>query len=136
MGKYNEKDISFYSEEATGDLIAGQPDMDGLVDFELTADYNSARQDISNRSRTQTGDWRSHPQIGGDLELLEGEPNTRETANKGVAQLRETLTYDGRFSNGDLTIRAVPTSIYEVEYYCMVDAGQEEAIIVTQKAEL
>lgn len=136
MAKYNEKDIAFYSDGIEGDLVLGQPDSDGLVDFKLTGDYESARQDISNRSRTQSGDWRSHPKIGGDLELLEGEPNSRETANKGVQQLLSTLTYDGRFAAGDVTVRAVPTSIYEIQYYCFVEAGQDTPIIVTQNAEL
>ncbi|GAK42060.1 hypothetical protein TCA2_4552 [Paenibacillus sp. TCA20] len=136
MAKYNEKDISFYGEGIDGDLIAGQPDTDGLVDLLMTSDYESARQDISNRARTQTGDWRSHPQIGGDLELLEGEPNTRDTANQGVSQLLQTLTYDGRFAAGDVEVRAVPIDIYTIDFFCFVDAGEDTPIVVNQSTNL
>ncbi|WDI05115.1 hypothetical protein PUW25_26455 (plasmid) [Paenibacillus urinalis] len=136
MAKYNEKDISFYGEGIDGDIIAGQPDADGLVDLLMTADYESARQDISNRARTQTGDWRSHPQIGGDLELLEGEPNTRDTANQGVSQLLQTLTYDGRFAASDVEVRAVPIDIYTIDFFCFVDAGEDAPIVVNQSTDL
>ncbi len=143
MRNYNEKDIRFYKQDPMndinieGDFIEGEPDEEGLVDFALTEDYESARQDITNRVRTQTGNWRSHPRIGGDLELLEGEPNTRETAAQGTAQILETLTYDGRFAREDLHVRPVPTSIYEVEYYMMLDNNDEEdPIIVVQPLEL
>jgi hypothetical protein len=134
--KYNETDIAFYNDDVEGDLILGEPDADGLVDFKLTGEYESARQDITNRIRTQTGDWRSHPQIGGDLELLEGEPNTRETAMKGVNQIMNTLTYDGRFNPTDVQIRAVPTSIYQVDYYVFVDAGEELPLVVKEELNL
>jgi len=136
MAKYNEKDAAFYGDSIDGDLVAGQPDADGLVDLLLTADYDSARQDISNRARTQTGDWRSHPQIGGDLELLEGEPNTPQTAQQGVQQLLKTLTYDGRFTATDVEVRAVPTDIYQIDFFCFVDGGEDTPIVVNQSTEL
>jgi hypothetical protein len=134
--KYNEKDIAFYNGGIEGDLILGPPDEDGLVDFKLTDDYECARQDITNRIRTQTGDWRSHPEIGGDLELLEGEPNTRETAMKGATQIMKTLTYDGRFRESDLEIRPVPTDIYQIDYFVFLDAGEDGPLVVQQSLEL
>jgi hypothetical protein len=119
-----------------GDLIIGEENIEGLCDLALTKDYDSARQDITNRVRTQTGDWRSHPKIGGDLELLEGEPNTRETGMQGVEQIRQTLTFDGRFLDNDLSIRPVPTTIESIDYYTMVDTDDNEPILVKNSLEL
>jgi len=136
MKKYIEKDIAFYSGDIIGDLALSEPDEDGLVDFALTADYDCARQDIINRLRTQTTDWRSHPHIGADLELLEGEPNTRETAMKGVERIYETLTVDGRFLASDLYVRPVPVSIEQVDFYVFLNAGKDEQIYVKQSQQL
>jgi|SRR5579875_69481 len=136
MTKYNEKDLAFFSDAIAGDFMLGNSDADGTVDFRLTDDYESARQDISIRIRTQTTDWAPFPKIGGDLELLEGEPNTRETAMKGVTQIQNTLTYDGRFQPADVNIRAVPTGIDEISYFVFVDAGEDEPIIVTETSTL
>lgn len=134
MKRYSEKDIAFYADGVVGDLVLGSPDADGLVDFQMTADYDCARQDITNRVRTQTGDWRSHPKIGGDLELLEGEPNTRETAMKGVTQIIDTLTYDGRFRPEDLNVRPVPSSIETIDFYTLLNAGEEDEVIFVKES--
>ncbi|SFJ66012.1 hypothetical protein SAMN02799624_05430 [Paenibacillus sp. UNC496MF] len=135
MPKYDEKDIAFYGAH-DGDFDLGPSDAVGTTDFRLTDNYESAKQDIANRIRTQTKDWRSHPNIGGDLELLEGEPNTRETANRGVNQIMSTLTYDGRFRAADLQVRAVPVSIYQIDYYTFLNAGEDEPIVVTNGSNL
>jgi len=133
MRNYNEKDLAFYNLDShiEGDLI-----VDETGDLALTVNYDSARQDITNRLRTQKGDWRSHPQLGADLELLEGEPNTRETGMKGVAQIYEALTYDHRFHLEDLHVRAVPTSIEEIQFFVLLDSDSNEPVVVQQSLEL
>lgn len=123
---YKEKDIRFYSEEVSGDYMT-----DETGDFALTEGHESAQQDLMNRIRTQTEDWRSHPRIGADLELLEGEPNTRETGMKGITQINETLTFDHRFDIMDVSVRAIPLSIEEIEFFIMLDS-EDENIVVTQ----
>src|SRR5699024_613295 len=57
------------------------------ADFLVTEETTSAEQDILNRVRTQKGDWRSHENLGADLELLEGERNTKETGIQGEEQI-------------------------------------------------
>lgn len=133
MRNYNEKDIRFYNLEAG---IEGDFMVDATGDFALTSDFESARQDINNRVQTQKGDWRSHPHIGADLELLEGEPNTRETGLRGETQIYETLLYDGRFSSEDVNVRAVPTSIEQVEFFITLDTDEKGTIVVNQPLEL
>ena len=133
MRNYNETDIAFYNVEKQ---IEGDFVVDETGDFSLTADYDSARQDITNRLRTQKGDWRSHPNLGADLELLEGEPNTRETGMKGTTQIYEALTYDNRFNLEDLHVRAVPTSIEEIQFFVLLDANENGTVVVNQPLEL
>lgn len=131
MRNYNEQDIRFYTQEADGDF-----GVDESGDFALTTEYESARQDMANRIRTQKTDWRSHPNIGADLELLEGEPNTRETGEKGETQIYRTLTYDNRFDLNDLNVRAVPTSIEEIEFLSSLDTDRNGIVVVKQPIEL
>ena len=133
MRNYQEKDIRFYDpdNEIEGDFIVGA---DG--DFALTDKYESPRQDITNRVRTMATDWRSHPSIGADLELLEGEPNTRKTGERGELQIKQTLLYDGRFDQGDVSVRAVPTSIYEIDFYVMLNTDENAPVIVHTPLEL
>lgn len=133
MRKYNEKDIRFYDIEKG---IEGDYIVDETGDFALTDDYESPRQDINNRVQTQKGDWRSHPNIGADLELLEGEPNTKNTGLKGESQIYETLLYDGRFNSEDLTVRGVPTSIESIEFFITLDTDENGTIVATKPVEL
>jgi phage baseplate assembly protein W len=133
MRNYNETDMAFYDLE---NQIEGDFIVDETGDFALTADYESARQDITNRLRTQKGDWRSHPNLGADLELLEGEPNTRETGMQGTTQIYEALTYDHRFNLEDLHVRAVPTSIEEIQFFVLLDADENGTVVINQPLQL
>ncbi|WP_245842316.1 hypothetical protein [Parageobacillus galactosidasius] len=133
-----QQEVFFYRVEAIieGDLITGEPNEEGLVDLALVEKDQCARQDMTNRIRTQTGDWRSHPELGADLELLEGEPNTRETGYRGAEQILNALTYDGRFNEEDLMIRPVPVSINRIDYYVVLDSDETQPIVVTESLEL
>lgn len=131
-------DMFIYKVFATieGDLIPGLSDAEGLVDFIMTEDYDSARQDILNRLRTQRKEWRSHINLGSDLEQLEGEPNTKDTGTAGENMIRDSLTYDGRFAEEDLNIRAVPTNIYNIDYYTILDTDESKPLVVKKTIDL
>ncbi|UYX56206.1 hypothetical protein M3Y14_33690 (plasmid) [Bacillus thuringiensis] len=110
--------------------------VDESGDFALTEQYESPRQDITNRMHSQKGEWRSHKWIGADLELLEGEPNTRETGLRGVEQIYQTLTADGRFQVADIDVRAVPTSIEAIEFFAILSTDKKGKVVVKQPLEL
>lgn len=131
MRNYNEKDIRFYPEGVDGDF-----GVDASGDFAITDAYESARQDMANRIRTQKTDWRSHPNLGADLELLEGEPNTPATGARAEAQVYEALSYDNRFDVLDIESRAVPTSIEAIELFTVLNTDENGAIVVRQPLEL
>lgn len=57
--------------------------------------------------------------------MLEGEPNTRETGLRGVEQIYQTLTADGRFQIADIDVRAVPTSIEAIEFFAILSTDKK-----------
>lgn len=119
-----------------GDFMIEEPDEAGGQDFALTEGVQSAEQDMLNRIRTQKGEWRSHPNLGADLELLEGEPNTRETGERGEEMIRETLTYDGRFLDQDVEVRAVPTRVNQIDFFTMLDQDDDAPLVIRTPQEL
>lgn len=80
---------------ANGDLLVARDD-DVLVAEALW------------RAKTCKGDWVLVPECGADLELLIGEPNTRDTGAQLEAQLSEALTNDGFFTGRLNGVRATP----------------------------
>lgn len=129
MGEYNEIDLKFSQE---GDLVLDEPlrNEDGNIikdkngkairDIALTEDTESLEQDIYNRIMTNAPEWSLHPEIGGNLEDLIGERNTRENANIGASNIEKTLTFDKRITSEDLSIRAVPTGHDQVTFFLQV----------------
>lgn len=109
----------------------------GAVDLKLTSDYESVRQDITNRVRSQKGQWKRHKNLGSNLELLEGMKNTRETANYGTELIENSLLFDGRIAPNDLKVRAVPKSVTQVDYYIIATSqSANEPIVVIENMEM
>ncbi len=127
------KDVMYHykvEEIIEGDFMLNPLEGTTSNDFALTEDHQSAEQDIINRIRTQKEDWRSHPNLGANLEDLEGEPNTRKVGEQGVEQIFETLTYDNRFSAEDIKVKAVPVSINQIDYYTIVDSDDDSPLVI------
>lgn len=88
-----------------------------IRDFTLAVSMNSTKQVMSNRLRTDAPDWMHHPTMGGNLSDLVGEPNTRETGERGVALIKEALMYEEFISADVLNVRAVPVSPTTILFY-------------------
>jgi hypothetical protein len=120
-----------------GDIMLGEPqtDTDGKIlykhkdgsvdtekgedgkeirDLDVSYDLDAEKQTIFNRLRTDSPDWYHYPTMGGNLTDLIGEPNTRETGNKGAALITAALTYGGLYSATQVNVRAVPISQNEL----------------------
>lgn len=130
-----------------GDLIMGSPktDEDGKLlyvdmfgdrttdasrgtlirDIPLHVAENAEKQVIHNRLKTDAPDWFLHPDIGGNLSELIGEPNTRATGDKGVEMIRQTLIYDGFVTENNLSVRAVPVDARTIIFYVEVKNDSE-----------
>jgi phage baseplate assembly protein W len=128
-----------------GDLAAGEPklDLSGKVlyqhldgtidtdkredgieirDIELVYDLDAEKQTIMNRLRTDSPDWYHHPGMGGNLTDLIGEPNTRETGERGSEYIRRALTYKGLYHANQISVRPVPLSPDEIVF--MIDISK------------
>lgn len=70
----------------------------------------SFRQECFNRIKSETNDWQIHEWIGGDLQELIGEPNSRETAERGKEKIENALTIGAFVNIEDVNIKYVPIS--------------------------
>lgn len=141
MGNYNQKDLAFYSKDQKrqGDLdIETKIGVNGeeLRDLRITDDYESARQDATNRIRTQQTDWGIYDSIGANLEIFIGMPNTKATGESIQKAIVNALTYDGRFDESDVDSRSVPTSPYRIDNFTLIDTNDDEEIIITTPIEV
>lgn len=114
---YPEIDLSV---TASGDLTIAEN-----KDLQMAGAAGVLKQDIRFRLKTEIGDFIPHPDLGAGLEEIIGEPNTRETARIGESKIIQALTYDNRIRGGDLLVKGVPISLYNVSFYVFVRNGVE-----------
>ncbi len=132
------------------DLYMTMPDMDGpggdlqitaprvdsegntVVDLAISYSNQVIKQIVYSRIITQAPDWFVHPTLGGNLEDLIGEPNTKETAQLGVRAITDALTYDNFLDIGSFTVKAVPVNRDEILFVIRVEGWQQDTIIPIQ----
>lgn len=90
-------------------------------DLALVEGDRQDQQHMLTRVRSSKSDWPYHPWIGGNLEELKGLPNTRETANKGVRMIVDTLTHDDRFAGRSIEVIPVPTAPDQITFFVFMD---------------
>ncbi len=122
----------------TGDLLLGSPmtDLDGNIildiydkpirSLEYVKKYDTKNQMINVRLKTERSDFYIYPRIGTALSDLVGEPNTRETAQKGVEDIIRALTYDGLVNILNLTVKPIPVNSEEILYLINIVSDFEE----------
>ncbi len=116
-----------------GNLLYKQPDGsittdkqdDGvfIYDLSLGLGYEAEQTIIKNRIKTENPDWFHHANIGADLSDLIGEPNTRETAERGVGTILRSLTYANLYSEGNIDIKPLPVSDSEIVFFIRIYDG-------------
>lgn len=82
--------------------------------------HYSERQVIANRLRTEEAEWYHHPDIGPNLSVLKGEPNTRETGQRGIDLIVECLTKDGFLKEKDVHVQATPLDLNTILFYITI----------------
>lgn len=114
--------VLYYHEDDTVSIEPIHNGKEGKMIRDLTyvLDRNAMKQVIYNRLKTDAPDWYHHPNMGGNLTDLIGEPNTRDTGNLGVSYITDALTYDGFISPMQLSVRAVPTSPEEIIFFITI----------------
>lgn len=93
-----------------------EPGEDGkpIRDIGYSYDFEAEKQVILNRLKTDAPDWYHYPRMGGNLSDLIGEPNTRETGERGARFILEALTYEGLYHPSQIDVRPVPVSPNEI----------------------
>jgi len=114
-----------------GDLV-----INGSNDIAVTA--NSLQADIQQvylRLMTEPGDFYIYPQLGTDLSLLYGMPQTPETGEYGKRIIREALQREGLFKGRNMKIDAIPTSRDTIRFdvHIVSDIDRPLTLSVSQK---
>lgn len=86
------------------------------------------KQQVKNRIKTINPDW-FFDEIGADLEEIVGEPNTKDTAEIGVRNIRKTLLRDSLFQDKDISIKPTPVNEDSIVYFIFLQVDGIEPII-------
>lgn len=91
-------------------------------------------QHIYIRLMTEPGDFYIYPQLGTQLSMLYGMPQTPQTGDFGKRLIRAALEREGVFRNRQITIEAVPVSADEIRFdvYLTGNLNEPTVLSITQ----
>jgi len=98
--------------------------------------YSAALQEIYMTVRTERGDFIPYPWFGSDVYKLWGLPNSPRTGTKGVEELAKAITRDGRFSDADIKINAVPVAANQIRFDIDVRFSTNQTFLITLEQKL
>lgn len=111
----------------TGDLA-----INGHKDIAMTSSpLQSDIQQIYIRLMTEPGDFYIYPQLGIDLSILYGMPQTPETGEFGKRLIRAGLQREGLFKGRSILIDAVPTSRDTIRFDIHIQSDVDQPIILS-----
>lgn len=114
----------------TGDIIVnGNKDL-AMTNSPLQEDI----QQVYLRLMTEPGDFYIYPQLGADLSLLYGMPQTPETGEYGKRIIRNALQKEGIFRGRNIKIDAIPTGKDTIRFdvHIISDINQPITLSVNQ----
>lgn len=121
-----EGQIMYQHRDGTVDTVKGT-DGKEVRDLALSRGNQTEKHLIMNRLRTDAPDWFHHVKMGGNLSDLIGEPNTRETAELGKANIIEALTYRELFHPTEIHVRPVPIGPEEILFVITISRMRQES---------
>ena len=115
--------------------LAGDLKITGNGDIALT--QSPGEKDIQQvyiRLMTEPGDFYIYPNLGTDLSMLYGMPQTPETGDFGKRLIRAALERENIFGNRHISIEAVPTSADSIRFdvFIVSDFNQKTVLSITQ----
>jgi hypothetical protein len=115
--------------------LAGDLRITGNGDIALT--QSPGEKDIQQvylRLMTEPGDFYIYPNLGTDLSMLYGMPQTPETGDFGKRLIRAALERENIFGNRQISIEAVPTSADSIRFdvFIVSDFNQKTVLSITQ----
>jgi len=118
--------------------LSGDIKLTGNNDLAVVSDSGQKNvQQIYIRLMTETGDFASYPELGCDLSVLYGMPQTMVTGEIGKRMIRASLedpSKGGIFRGANITIEAVPTSASSIRFdvHILDNANKPVTLSVTQ----
>ena len=115
--------------------LAGDLKITGNGDIALT--QSPGEKDIQQvyiMLMTEPGDFYIYPNLGTDLSMLYGMPQTPETGDFGKRLIRAALERENIFGNRQISIEAVPTSADSIRFdvFIVSDFNQKTVLSITQ----
>lgn len=111
-----------------GDFIIQDGENKSICEFVPSDKSDLVRQIVMNRVRTMKPDW-FYDHVGADLEQLLGEDNTKATAEKGVALIKDAIIYDGFLEEQDVWINPSPLNNYTIVYMLAIRISEGEQLM-------
>lgn len=100
-----------------GDISTDASEGEPVRDIALHSQKNVIKQVLRNRLLTDAPDWLHHPDMGGNLSDLVGEPNTRATGQKGADLIKSAITYQSYINPDSVNVRPVPVNNTTILFY-------------------
>ncbi len=113
--------------DLNGDLVInGNKDI-SIVESPLQADV----QQVYLRLMTEPGDFYIYPNLGTDLSMLYGMPQTPETGEYGKKLIRAALQREGVFKGKNIKINAVPTGRDTIRFDVHIISSIDQPVILS-----
>lgn len=113
--------------DPNGDLIINGNNDISLVESSMQADV----QQVYLRLMTEPGDFYIYPNLGTDLSLLYGMPQTPETGEYGKKIIRAALQREGVFKGKNIKINAVPTGRDTIRFDVHIISSIDQPVILS-----
>lgn len=110
-----------------GDLLVSSNKDIARVNTSLQNDV----QQIYIRLMTEPGDFRSYPDLGVDLSILYGKPQTKETGELGKGLILSALQREGTFRGRNINIAAVPTGPDTIRFDVHIQSGANQPVTLS-----
>jgi hypothetical protein len=93
-------------------------------------------QQIYIRLMTEPGDFYSYPDLGSDIGIIYGMPQSPNTGEIGKRLIRQALSKDDIFLGRNITIESVPTSRTSIRFDVHVVDNSQGPITISVTQEL
>jgi hypothetical protein len=93
-------------------------------------------QQIYIRLMTEPGDFYSYPNLGSDIGIIYGMPQSPNTGEIGKRLIRQALSKDDIFLGRNITIESVPTSRTSIRFDVHVVDNSQGPITISVTQEL
>lgn len=106
--------------------------INGNKDVAMTT--NALQDDIQQiylRLMTEPGDFQVYPQLGTDMSMLYGMPQTKETGEFGKRLIRAALEKENVFEGRNIKIDAVPTGPDSIRFDVHIISDFNEPIVLS-----